>query len=293
MKLSPAAILALVVIFWGLNWPVIKIALADSPPLWFGVLRFAIGAAALFAVQAALGGIHRPSRKDGPVIVIAGVFQVGLLVACIHLGVDMVGAGRAALLVYTTPIWVIPLAAVFLGEKITLGKGLGGLIGLAGIGVLFNPLTLDYGAPGVLTGNLLLIGGALCLAVPIVVIRRHAWEGNSLALAPWQQSIGTALLLVLAVLFEGAPDIDPTPSLLAATAYNGLVASAFCMWGYFHVARHMPSSTAALGSLGVPVIGVAASAAALGEPLDGATLTGMALILSGIAVSVARRRPGA
>jgi drug/metabolite transporter (DMT)-like permease len=62
------------------------------------------------------------------------------------------------------------------------------------------------------------------------------------------------------------------------------VASAFCYWAFVTVNRSFSATATALGSLGVPVVGVFASALALGEPLTVAKLAGLALIGIGVTV---------
>src|SRR3546814_3100576 len=64
-----------------------------------------------------------------------------------------VGAGRSAVLAYTTPLWVTPAAIVLLGERPTAFKLLGLALGFAGVAVLFNPLGFDWADPQVLLGN--------------------------------------------------------------------------------------------------------------------------------------------
>ena len=62
----------------------------------------------------------------------------------VHWGLQYVPAGRAALLAYSTPIWVVPAAMLFLGERLTGLRVLGLLAGLGGLAVLFNPLSFDW-----------------------------------------------------------------------------------------------------------------------------------------------------
>src|SRR4051794_3390628 len=57
-------LLALVVILWGANWPVMKVALSSLPPLWFTVLRLLLGSGALFIAVGISGNLSRPGRPD-------------------------------------------------------------------------------------------------------------------------------------------------------------------------------------------------------------------------------------
>jgi len=69
---------------------------------------------------------------------------------------------------------------------------------------------------------------------------------------------------------------------MAILAYNGPIASGFCFWAFLTVSRSLPAMDTALGSLGVPVIGVVSSALILGETLRAGAVTGVLLILIGV-----------
>ncbi len=277
-------IFALSVVFFGFNWPVIKVAVQYIEPLWFGFARIALGALALFAINFARGRLQLPDRRDLPAVLVFGVLQVGFFIALIHYGVRYVGAGRAAVLAYTTPIWVIPLAALFLADPISRFKWIGAALGIAGIGLLFNPLALDYGAPGLIAGSAMLLLAAILSSIAIVYLRGHRWVAQTLDLAPWQLLIGAVILFVLAWAVEGPPRMTVNQTSILAVGYNAFIASAFCMWGFALASRELPSASVSLGSLGTPVLGVAASAWLMGEVFDVSTLLGLGLIVLGVVV---------
>jgi drug/metabolite transporter (DMT)-like permease len=152
------------------------------------------------------------------------------------------------------------------------------------VGVLFNPLAVDYGDRRVLLGNGLLLLSAIAWAAAIVHVRGHRWQASPLALMPWQMLLGALVLIPAAVIVEPGPRIDWSPEFPAILFYNSPVASAFCYWAFVTVNRSFSATATALGSLGVPVVGVLASALALGEPLTVAKLAGLALIAVGVTV---------
>src|SRR5476651_1315300 len=87
-------LLAGVVILWGSNWPVMKIALADIPPFWFAGLRVYLGAATLFIVLAATGGLALPGRRDVTQLLGGGVLQVAIYMGMVNLALVTVEPGR-------------------------------------------------------------------------------------------------------------------------------------------------------------------------------------------------------
>ena len=156
------------------------------------------------------------------------------------------------------------------------------VIGLAGIAVLFNPLGFDFTDRSSLIGNGFMLMASLCFAIAIILVRRHPGTTPIIQLVPWQMLLGTVILVVSASAIEGAPDFQWSPALTAILAYNGPIASGFCFWAYLTVSRSLPAMDTALGSLGVPVIGVVSSALILGETLTPGSVMGLILILMGV-----------
>jgi drug/metabolite transporter (DMT)-like permease len=279
-----ALLLGLVILLWGVNWPIMKVGLAFMPPLWFATARVSLGALCFFALLLATGQLRLPPRADMPVVLSMGLLQTAAFLGLTHVALMFVEAGRSAILAYTTPLWVAPLSALFLREHLTRVKLLAVGLGMAGVAVLFNPLAVDYGDHRVLLGNGLLLLSAVVWALAIVHVRGHRWQASPLALMPWQMLLAALVLIAVAVLAEPRPSIDWRPELLMILFYNGPVASAFCYWAFVTVNRSFSATATALGSLGVPVVGVFASALALGEPLTVAKLAGLTLIGTGVAV---------
>ena len=279
-------LLAGVILLWGVNWPVMKVGLQYMPPLWFAAARVLLGGACLFALVAARGRLRIPERRDLPILISVGVLQIALFLGIIHFSLQYVDAGRSAILAYTTPLWITPMAVVLLNEPMTTRRLAGLGLGLGGIGVLFNPATFDYSQTPALIGNGLLLLAALGWAVGIVHVRLHRWVMTSLELMPWQMLIGGILLTALAAWVEGGPPVRWSGTLAAILAYNGLAASAFCYWAFVTVSRSLPATSTAMGALGVPVAGVLISALFLAEPLSATIIVGLGLITAGVALVV-------
>jgi len=271
-----------------------KMGLAYLSPLWFATARMALGALCLFALLAIQGRMLWPGRRELGILILVGIFQIGLPTGLIHTGLLSVEAGRSAILVFTIPLWVAPMAVLVLGERMGATKLIGLVLGLSGIAVLFNPLTFPFGDRGALVGNGFMLGASLSFAVALVIIRRHPWTASTLRLLPWQMLLGTAILAAAAAAIEGAPQPRWSTALYVIMAYNGPIASAFCFWAFVTVSRSLPAMSTAIGSLGVPVVGIVSAAMILGEDLAIAKIIGLVLISLGVvavsALDLARMR---
>ena len=287
-----ALLLGIVIVFWGCNWPIIKLGLIDISPLWFAAARLGLGAACMFAASAARGGIRLPPRADLPVVLSVALLQFAAFLALAQTAMLYVPAGRSSVLAYTTPIWVVPLAWIVLGERLDRARWLSLAFGTGGLIVLFSPLGVDYADIPGLIGNGLLLLAALAWAVTIVHVRAHRWLSRPFDLIPWQMLLAAIIVAGVAAVLEPDGHVRWTVRLVLILAYNGVIASAFCFWAFITVNRSLSAATTALASLGVPAIGLVSSAIVVGEPLTLGNVIGLLLILAGTVCLIDFRRIG-
>jgi len=272
------AALALLALGWGYAWVVLKIATRDGAPLAVAVLRNGIGAVALLAFLAAT---RRPLRPPpfGPTFVLGLLQTVGFTIPQ-TVAVALGGAGKTAVLAYTMPFWLVLLAAVFLGERLTRGRL--AALALAGVGLalVIGPLHSGSALPSLLG----VLSGIIWAASAVWALRALLRRGYDLLSATaWQAVWGSLVLAALALAFPGP--VRWSPEFVGSVLFLGLVANAlgWALWAY--VLTILPASVAGLGSLATPVVGVASAAVQLGELPTRAELAGMAFIVVALAVN--------
>jgi drug/metabolite transporter (DMT)-like permease len=288
-----AAILlfAVVVLSWGATWPVMKAIVAQVPPLWASTIRSAIAGVVLWAVLGMGRNLIVPKRGDLPVILNIALLHMVAFAALLAVGIQYVPAGRSVVLGYTAPLWVVPGARLFLGERITPRRALGVGIGMAGLALMFNPLDFDWSDERAVLGNALILLGALCWAASILHVRAHKWIATPFQLVFWQVLLATVVLLALALLLEAPPHIEWTRNLVLQFLFASVCGVALAYWAMATVNRSLPAITTSLGVLATPVVGTLCSAIALGEAVSPTLLVAMALILGGIAVGTTDSAP--
>ncbi len=276
VRVSPGwiAVLVCVPVFWGYNWVVMKKALAYTGPFQFAAWRFLLGSAVLFAAMAVM---RRPFR----VRPVSGVIWVGLLQTGANTGFIMWAllggpAGRAALLSYTMPFWVLLMAWPLLGERPTRLQGIATGTAMAGIGlIVFASAASQRGDAAVLA----LLAGLTWAGGTVVARKLLTREGcDTLALTTWQMLVGGLALEVAALIAPGRPTVW-TPAFLLLLAYEVLPATALAWLLWLRLLGRVEASVAGLAILAAPVIGLLSSMLEMGERPALAEAVGMGLMV--------------
>ena len=282
------SLLILLVLIWAISWPVIKVGVTAVPPLWFGFLRYVIAACSLFALVAMRRELAVPPLSDLPLVVVSGALQLGAYSALTGLALTILPPGRASVLAFSTPIWVVPLAAWWLHERISRRALLGATMGLLGVLAIAAP-SLHVDGNDQILAYAMLMAAAAAWAISIVFVRWHRFSATALALAPWQMLVAAVLLLPLAIAVEG-PLLPVGVRGVAALACVGPVATAFAYWAVVEAGRRFPASTMSMALLATPSLGILISARTLGETIGVSLVAGVVLIGVGIRLATANGR---
>ncbi|HEX5936210.1 MAG TPA: DMT family transporter [Actinomycetota bacterium] len=273
----------------GLNWPIMSIGVDHVPPLWLATFRIG-GAAIVVGAVAVARGIAAPPRADRPILWSVGLVRLALVTALVFSALAIVPPGRSSILVYTASLWTVPIAVVFLHERLTTLRTMGLLLGSVGVVLLLEPWSLDWSDRDLRAGIGMLLVAAVANAATTVHIRAHRWAGTPLGLMPWQMAVAVAPIAVLAVLVEGTPTIAWDAATVAVVVYQIFLGSAFGFWGLLTVSRSLPAITTNLLLMAVPVVGLASSIAITDESLTVAVALSLVLIFAGVGLGVASDR---
>lgn len=278
--------LLVVVLAWGTCWPVNKALLDHMPPLWSLALRSVVSAMALFPIAIATSGLRPPTRQDAPVLLsIVLLHMVGFAVLA-TLALQFVPAGRSTVLAYTSVLWAPLLAALFLGERVSLPRAIGLGLGILGLLVIFNPLTFDWSNGRAVFGNAALLLGALLWGISIVHNRSHTWHASPFQLAPWQALLAAVILVGIAAATEGVPEIDWSLRSVLLLLFAGVPGTALAYWAVAVASSSLPAATTAVGLMGTPAVSVIVSMLMLGERPTISLVAALVLILSGVIVGM-------
>ncbi len=270
-------LLTLLILSWGLNWPVMKLSVREFPPLTFRTLSM-LGGLAVIALAARMQGasMRVPPGKALTVIKLA-VPNMLIWHAFIILGVKLLSSGRAAILGYTMPVWAVLSGLAFFGERIGGRALLGIVLAMAGAGLLLSSeFATISGQP---LGTVFALIAAAAWGLGTVLMKRTRLDMPTISLTFWMLALTTAVMLVLSALFEQSQWRMPNAIEWAGIVYNAAIIFGFAHVVWFRLARLLPPVVSSLSVMFIPVVGTFSGAWMLGETPQWQDYLAMLLIL--------------
>ncbi len=285
-RLAPAGLMFLAVtsLGWGFNWPVTKYLVGELPPLTLRGGTGVIGAVLLALLAVARGQSLKVAPELWPRLMLAALLNVTVWMALMGIALVYLPASEAALIAYTMPVWAAMLAWPVLGERPTVLRTIALLMAFAGLASILggNGVTASVAK---LPGIAMALTGAVAFALGTVLAKKYPLTLPPLTAAAWQIGLGCLPVVVIGLFAE-------TTHLGVLDAFGWwlivyMVLIQFCLayvcW--FAALARLPASVAAIGTMAVPVIGVAVSAVALHEPLGVGQIAALIFTLAGVALA--------
>lgn len=275
-RVSPKvlALLAMLTVIWGTNWPLFKIALDELPVLTFRAITMIVGVATLMAILLARRESFAVPKGKWPALIAASAGNILIWNIATALAVLYIPSGHASVLAYTMPLWVALLGFIVFAQRLT-GRLLAALlIGATAVLALMLPNFASYeGAPAGLFWGLF---AGLSWAIGTFIVKRTAWSGMGLSLTFWQVLISLPPILLGALAIDGVPDHWPSAKALTATIYTGAIPMALGTTTWFALVKLLPTQVAALSSIAIPIVAIVSGVLLLGEPLSALQMVAIA-----------------
>jgi len=280
VKFTDALIAAAVPLLWGLGLVVAKPVVETFPPILLMALRFSV-AAMLLVWFAPIPRRHLVSLAL--VALVGSTLQYGLTFN----GLKRLDAGTTALIVQAEVVFLVLIAAVWLGERLGFRKIIGMIVAFAGLWIVYGTPRLQ----GQEVGIAMVLGGGLFWAFGQVMVRRLGDLGGVTTVA-WVSVLAAPQLILLSLIVEG----DPRPALAGAdwqlwvsVLYLGVMMTALAYACWYHVLGKYEAGRVGPFLLLTPVASVLGGALFLGEPLTREIVLGGAVLIAGVAVLVIKK----
>ena len=288
-KVSDAAkarlLLVVLCLGWGTTWVTMRLALEDIPPFSMRVATLSLGVVVLTTFARFQGRtLTIASRRTRVHICMASLLNIVAFSVFTPFAQLHAETSRVAIMVYTMPIWAAMLALPILGERMTPTRTAALALCMAGMAILIAPLA----GSGIPLGIMLALAAAMSWAAGTVYLKWATLDGDPMAMTIWQLVFGIVVVAICLPVFEGPPHLDVSGGALLALFYSGIIGSGMCYFLWFGIVQRLPASTAALGILASPVIGVITAMIVLGERPTFYDAVGFALMLLASAIVVWR-----
>jgi drug/metabolite transporter (DMT)-like permease len=255
----------------------------ELAPLWGAGLRFVLAAALLLAVVVVL----RLAFPRGRALIgslLYGLFNFAGSFGLTYYGLVQVHAGLGQILLALVPLATLLLAVLWRQERLAAAAVIGTLLALVGVAVIsYSPLQQNVPLLSVLA----VVGGAICFAQALVLVRRfppvHPVTMNAIGMAT-----GATVLLAAALLADEPIVLPHRPDTWAAMAYLVVIGSVVVFLLYLIVLRHWTASRASYGFVIIPFVTIVLSAWLDNEPVGVGLVLGGLLILAGVYVGALR-----
>lgn len=282
-------VLAVTLLLWASAFVGIRVAIEHYSPGALALLRFVIASVLLVSFMLATGrggSLRKAGRGDW--LGFAGLALTGVFIyhVALNAGERTVSAGAASLLVNTTPVFTVLLAAMFLGDRL-------GRRGISGMAIAFCGAALvSVGTNGGLTlelGAVFVLIAAVAQAVYFIIQKDMLSRFGALELTTASTVLGCLMLsMFMPQLIETVAHAPRSATLVAL--YLGVGPSAGAYLGWAHIVSKLPVSRAVTLLYLVPVIAYALGWALLGETPHLLSVIGGVATIAGVALVHRRSR---
>lgn len=278
-------------LIWSTTWIFIKIGLDDLPPVAFAYARFIVAIAILFPVIK-IQKIQLPkSVAEWRLIALTGVLQFSINYSLVFWSEQHITSGLAAVLQATITVFGLVLAWIFLpNEQITRRKIIAVVIGVIGVGVIFND-QLRVESWMAFAGCVAIVIGAYAAAQASILVKARGGNIHPASLVFCQMICGLPAIIVYSLIREGDPlTFNWSWKASVCVLYLSVLGTVTAFWLYYWLLRQIESTKAMMISLVTPLLAVVIGNVVLGETLPPLTFFGGLLIIASIGLIVLRRK---
>lgn len=275
-----------VCLIWGTTYVAVKICLQTMGPFLQGGVRN-IAAGLILAIGLVARGHALPPRDAWGRLAVLGFFMFLFGNGGVVWGVEHLPSGLAAVLVGTSPFWMVGVEAIVAGGgRFHLRQLVGLLIGFAGIVILVWPDIAQGGVGGrqFLLGVISVQLACAGWAIGSSYTRRHVMPGDVLGSAAMQMVFGGVFLTLLGTTLGEWGRFSFTGVTFSAMLYLVFAGSVIAFTAYSYALRHMDVATVSLYTYINPVIAVALGTILLDEPFHMRMVVAAGVILIGTAI---------
>jgi O-acetylserine/cysteine efflux transporter len=283
MKPFDIGLAIVVAVIWGLAFVASRIALNEFSPALMTALRFVVAALPCLFVR-------KPDVSWPLLIAISGTLFLGQFLAQAYGLAHGVPVGLTSVIVQSQALFTIAFAVVAFREIPTPMQGLGIAIATTGLLMICGTVGYDFTAGAFAV----LMISPITFAIGNILLRR-ARHVPMFDLFAWLCLVPPLPLLALALITDGLQPtwhslIEMSPTGLACMLALGGVSTSIAYWLWGRLLRDYAAAQVVPFALLVPFVGAGASSIVFGERFGPLRLSGMLIVVCGIAIMLLSKR---
>lgn len=284
-----ALVYVLLCLIWGSTWIAIKIGLTAAPPLQTASIRFMLAMLVLTAIVYIRRLAYPNTLRAWLRIGYPGIWMYGANYALIYFAQVYISSSLTAVLFASFPFWVAALSTFRLNEHRVSALGWVGIaFGFCGV-VLISYDQLKS-SEDLFLGTILALVATFSAAHGLIIHKKYHSKVNIVVSASIQMLCGGVLVLIAAVIFEDWADFHISPASVGSILYLAFMGTIVAFLSYYWLLARMTAVSASLIAFITPVVAIFIGVLFFGETLSIPIIIGTTLILSGVALSIERRK---
>lgn len=278
-------ILILMVIFWGANITIIKVALKTFNPFAFNCCRFILATATLAFLHRQIFA-DRIEKKDWPLIILLGFLGNTVYQFCFIYGVKLTHVSHVSILLATTPIFTAAISNLIGFENVGKKLWFGILLSFTGVVLIVFGRGFNIGSTAGLIGDILILFSSIVWSIYSIFSKKIIQKYSAWHYIFYTIAVGTLIMIPISI-----------PSLLKqdfkalgiyewlAMAYAGLLGLVFGYSAWYYGVDKIGSTRTSVYSNLTPVAGMSVGMIFLGERLALLQWVGTLVIFCGLLIN--------
>ena len=270
-------------ILWSSASTATKVALKEAQPLVVALSRFMLAAALMLFISHVLMKNKMPRAVQWKQLAIYGILNISVYLGLYVVAMKEVTASIGALTVAASPVFISVLSLILLKKPLSPRMLLALFICILGFVVVAWPLFFD--ASVTVRGLTILIASMLSYSVGTIYFTSRKWDGlHLLTINGWQTFLGGLFLLPLTFL-SFKPQLNQFGAAFwLGTGWLAIAVSIGAVMLWLKLIQQ-DAVKAGLWLFLCPIFGIIIAALLVGDSVSLFTITGVAMVLAGLALS--------
>jgi drug/metabolite transporter (DMT)-like permease len=288
--------IVLVTVVWASSLVLAKIIYAELTPIVFVTLRYTLACpflVVLFLIYRRRSKTSGSVRADWKLLLGAGLAGPFISQVLQYIGLSMTSASETILLLNLSPVFAVLLALPFLGERITLEKGAGLLLAMAGAAlIMLGSAPLEGGLDlWRLLGDLIVVVSTFFFAINGIVGKAAVRGVDSISLTLYSTLFAVPFLWLSAIILEDVTVLAHlSPSTWLVVLWVAVVNTVVAFILYYESMNYIEASQVQIALNLIAVLGVIMSVLVLNETTSWLQVLGGALTIVGVVIAQLRSK---